>query len=525
MDQRPDAATWLARALSAALVLLALARALTLGGEYYDSYESRLAARTLLGWDTGAPFPVYRSPLLVLASVACEPLGRRIAWLGPALLSVAAYAGLVAAVEGLARRLGAAPWAAAAAGLLCALDLAAWGYAPHGLSDLPAACACALVLLVAARPGAWAARPVLLGALVGLAALTRHSTGLVGLALVAGALLVPPAERPRALGRVALAGAAAVGVYLAVTTLLFAWAAGSLDGGLAGHRELAAFQRVQLQENALRHGAAQHPLSAALFLVAGSPWLLVLGPVGAGLALRRGAPVAARACVAWALVHLLALTLLAGHVEARYVLPALPALCAVAALALSRLPSRVPLVAALVAGHLLLVGSFAVRHALDPAVSLRSFPEHVARVVASVRGPEGRVFWTTTHPYPVAPLAITRPPGTPFAGDPFHGIYHLGPVVLAYHLKRPVELLPPPPGRPGGLHTPAELSALVRHARLPDQTTEYFRDGDVLVAGTPYPGRTQDVVGRRWPPLLVARVRRGPDGALEVEPHELATHR
>ncbi len=544
VDLRADLPTWTARALSAALVLLALVRALTLGGEYYDAYETRLAARTLLGWETGQPFPVYRSPLMVLASVVLEALGRGAGWVGPALLSVATYAGLIAATEVLCRRLGARPWVAAAAGLLVALDASAWLYAASGLPDLPAACACALVLAAAARPGPWAARPVALGLLVGLAALTRHNVGVVGLALLAGVPLAsaPDAEpRGRVLGRVALAGVVAVGLYLAVSTLVFAWA----GLGVGGHGATLEFQRLQLAENRARIGALQPPLVALRFLATGAPWLALLAPVGAWLALRGPSPAdrasVARACLAWVATHLVLLGGFAGHVEARYLLPALPALAALGALTLERLaaarpPSRPGGVAAgprsralaavivLAALPLALRGGFAARHALDPA-SRRSTPAALADAVRSrLAPPDGRVFWTTTHPYPVAPRVVWTPPGTPYRGDPFHGIYHLGPVVLAYHLERPVLMLPPPPGRAGGVRAPDELRLVVRGARGPDGGPA-FRPGDVLVAGSPYPGRTWDVVGRAgdWPALLVARVVTGADGALDVEPAEVPT--
>lgn len=514
---RADLPTWTARAVSAVLLVLALARALTLGGEYHDAYETRLAARTLLGWDTGQPFPVYRSPLMVLASVAFEALGSGAGWVGPALLSTLAYGGLIVATEVLCRRLGVRPWVAAAAGAVVALDLAAWGYAPHGLPDLPAACACALVLAAAAREGPWAARPVALGLLVGLAALARHNVGVVGLALLAGVPLAGAAAdepRGRVLGRVALAGVVGVGLYLAVSTLVFAWA----GVGLAGHAELLEFQRLQLAENRARIGPMQPPLAALRFVVTGAPWLMVLAPAGAWLTLRRGgAP--ARACVVWSVTHLALLGGLAGHVEARYVLPALPALAALGALTLDALPARVHerrapivVVAALAALPLALRASFAARHALDP-VSRASAPA----ALAARLGDAGRVFWTTTHPYPVAPRAVATPPGTPYAGDPFHGIYHLGPVVLAYHLERPVVMLPPPPGRAGGVRALDELRQVVRAARGPDGGLA-FRPGDALVAGTPFPGRTWEVLraGGAWPPLVVARVVAGEDGALDV---------
>jgi hypothetical protein len=505
------AATWIARTASAALVLLAVVRALGLGGEYYDAYETRLAARTLLGWDTGAPFPLYRSPLLVLASVVFEALGREVGWIGPALLSALAYGGLAVAVERAARRAGARAWVASTAGLLAALDLVAWGYSAHGLPDVPATAVCALVLLVADRP-----RPVLQGLLVGLAALCRHNVGLVGLALLAPALGAPAEARARALARVALAGAVAVGLYLVVSTLLFAWSSGSLAAGLADHLALARFERLQLAENRVRLGAAQPPLMTLRVLLRASPWPVLLAPVGARLALRRGGGPTARAALLWAAIHLVATATLAGHIEARYLLPALPALCLLAALALEAAARVAPgpwvgpaVVAAALSTTIALHAPFALRHALSP-VTRGSFAAQVAREVETLRGPEGRVFWTTTHPFPVFP-AVIADPGTPFPGDPFHGIYHLGPVVLAYHLERPVVLLGPAPGHPGGLRAPEDLARLVREGRLAADGSG-FRPGDVLVVGTTEPGTTSSVRGAPWPPLVLGAVRAGAGG-------------
>lgn len=498
-----DLPTWTARALSLALVLLAVARALTLGGEYYDAYETRLAARTLLGWDTGFEFPVYRSPLLIAASVVFESLGRRAGWVGPALLSAVAYAGLVTSTELLARRLDARPWVAATAGLLCALDLAAWSYAGHGLPDVPAAALCALVLATLARPGEWVARPVLLGLLVGGAALARHNVGLVGLALLAGVT-----DRA-ALRRVLLAGAVAVAVYLVATTALFAWAGVGVDG----HRAMLELQRAQLAENRVNLGQVQPPAVALAFVVVGSPWLALLAPFGALLALRRGAPLAARACALWVTAHLLFASLLAGHVEARYLLPALPALAALAAVALEELPllgwSRAAALAvlAIAAVPLGVRGPYAMRHALDP-VTLDSVPVDLAEKIERARGPEGRVFWTSQHPHPAAP-AVIFDPGTPFHTDPWQGIYHLGPVVLAYHLERPVTLLPRP-------SVPLFVRDVVRGARLADGSPA-IRVGDVVLRTWDERATTLALQRRRgWGPVHVYRVVRGADG-LDVE--------
>ncbi len=505
---RPDVATLLACALAATVGALVLLRALTLGGEAYDAYEVRAAARSLVdGSATAERFPVYRSPLCVLLGVPLEALSPSLAWFGPALAGALAWAALVALTGLLARRLGARPWVAACAALVVALDRTAWLVAPHGLPDVPAAALCAAVLWVAAGDDqADRRRGLLLGLLVGLAALTRHNVGLVGAALALPLLARAPGTGRR-LRRLALAGAVALALYGLVTTLLWSWARGGLAAGLEGHGELLAFQRAQLLENRGRYGVLQPPFmvartllvsAPALLLAAGGAWLAARGPL---------ATTGARAALGWAGLHLLFVGFVAGHVEARYLTPALPALAALAALALEALARRGPLagpraataaVLAVAGASLLLGARWEAGHALDRR-TLRAFPAALAAEVERALGPEGRVVWTTTHPYPVAP-DVLRDPGTPFRGDPFHGIWHLGPAVLAWHLGRPV--LGVDPKGPGVRDLP-ELQRLAREAGL--------RPGDVLVVGTPWPGNAADLAGRAepWPPVGVGRVVAG----------------
>lgn len=512
-SRRPDAATLVACALAALLGALVVLRALTLGGEAYDAYEVRAAARSLVdGSATAERFPVYRSPLCVLLGVPLEAASSALAWFGPALVGALAWVALVALTGLLARRLGARPWVAACAALVVALDRTAWLVAPHGLPDVPAAALCAAVLWVGAGEGGPETdrrRGLLLGLLVGLAALTRHNVGLVGAALAAPLLLRGP-EAGRRARRLLLAGAVAVALYGLVTTLLWSWARGGLAAGLDGHRELLAFQRAQLLENRGRYGVLQPPFmvartllasAPALLLAAGGSWLAARGPL---------ASAGARAALSWAGLHLLFVGFVAGHVEARYLTPALPALAALAALPLEALARRGPLagpraglVAALsIAGVSLLLGArWEAAHALDRRTR-HAFPAFLAAQVELARGPEGRVVWTTTHPYPVAP-DVLRDPGTPFRGDPFHGIWHLGPAVLEWHLGRPVLSVD---AAGAGVRELPELRRLARDGGL--------RPGDVLVVATPWPGNAADLAGRAdpWPPVGVGRVVLGPGG-------------
>jgi hypothetical protein len=121
--------------------------------------------------------------------------------------------------------------------------------------------------------------------------------------------------------------------------------------------------------------------------------------------------------------------------------------------------------------------------------------------MAELGGDEARYLWTTTHLYPVAP-AVVLDEGSPYPGDPFHGIYHAGPVVVGYHLRQPVPMLTE---AGAGLVEPESLEAFVRQA-------SGFRAGDVLLAG-------RDGLSAHWhlavrPPgsLRLFRVNDGPQG-------------
>jgi len=514
------AAAGLALGLAGALVLLVGVRAVGLGGEYYDAYEVRAGARAVLAG--AGPYPVYRSPLLGWVALAGEAVGPTAGWLAPALASAAAYAGLVGAVVALARRLGARPWVAATAGLLVALDRLAWASGPHGMPDVPAAAACGLVLALAARRapagGRWPVGVIGLGAAVGLAALTRQNAGLVGLALLAG-LPRRPARDDGLLAvplvRVALAGLAAVVVYAAAATALFALGRGSLTEGLAAHADLAEFHSAQFAQNRARYGGHAPWGFTLRTLAASAPALAALAPAGAVVAWRSGRP-AARAAAGWAALHLVFCGFAVGHQEARYLLPATPALAALAALTLEagarRLEPRAPawapaaLVLALAAATLALGAPYEARRALDP-VTRGSFPARLAAAARDAAGPGGRFLYTTTHPYPVAPAVIVEP-GPPYPGDPFHGVYHLGPVVLTYHLGRPVALAPP--AQVGaGVTDPDALRRLVR-------TSEGFAPGDVLLVGVAERTATWDLRRRPPPPFGVGRVVAGA-GGLDVD--------
>lgn len=503
------------------LLLVALGRAVWLPEDWFDAYQCRLAGRALAGQAPWAEVPVYRSPLFMAVCGLGEAIGPRAGWVAPALLSVAGYAALVGGCGLLALRLGAPGWVAALLALLAGLDRLAFLYAPFGLPDVAAAGACALALALAARPlgpeERWPGRPLRLGLTIGAAALCRPNAGLVGLGLALAAL---PFPRPRggeplrpALGLRGLvaAGAVAAAVYLLASTLLLAYARGSLLGGLRAHGELLAFQAAQTAENRLRYGAQAGLLFGLRALAVASPALLLVALPGLPAAAREPRP-AARAVGAWALLHLAVLELLVGHGEARYALPALPALAGLAALFLTSQAERLGRVAwaplALTLGlpgaALALGAPYELARLRDP-VHRGSFAARVASTAREMAGPEGRFLYTTTWPYGVFPRVLAER-GAPYPGDPWHGIFHVGPQPLGYHLRAPVVMLTE---LGAGLREPAQLRAFVRAARG-------FRAGDVLLVGEPRVCATWTLAEAPPGPFGVARVIEGPDG-LDLE--------
>lgn len=507
-----------AQAVVLALVLLALARAVRLELDPYDAYEVRTSARALAG-DPQAPFLVYRSPLLQLAQAPFERWahGSRAAWVFPHVLGALAYGALALAAVALARAAGASRQASWAAGVAVALDRLAFADAPLGLPDALAAALAAGGLargILLLEPDAKPRRVLETAALLGLAAATRPNAGLAALALVVGILLV---DRSRVTRAVVAAGLA-LALYLLVTTLVFALGKGSLAGGIAAHSELATFQREQLAENARRYGALHPPagvyLRAALFM---EPGTILLLPVGLWfLATKTREFSRAAILLLGALSHFAFLCLLVGHAEARYFLPGLVPLSALAALALDALGARVPsrggrvaLALAWLAVPLALGARFESARATDPALG-RSFSARVAREVenvAPVGSSSGRVLWAPDLPFPVYPAVLARE-GTPFPGDPFHGIFHAGPLTVGYHLERPILLLRRAEGSRSS-DPRSELDALARNGTL--------RAGDVVLESVAEPGLSWTLSPSSPPPELsvlevVAGV--GPDAKL-----------
>ncbi|MBI3723223.1 hypothetical protein HY251_04605 [bacterium] len=453
-----------AKVLIAALVLVALVRALLLEIDPYDAYEVRAAARAIAG-DRSAPFAFWRSALLALFEAPFERLARgsALAWCAPHVLSALAYGGLALATLALARAAGASPLAAHAAAVAVALDRLAFADAALGFPDALAAALAAGGLAFGLRAlEAPAARPALLaGTALGLAAAAKPNAGLACLALVVVALGVffleekKAGERREERALVAILGACGLALllYLFLQNLFFVLGRGDLREGLATGAALREFHALQFAENARKYGSqSERGFSPALVYLraalAMEPWTALLLPASVPLALARGNR-ASRALALAAILQLVFLTRLVGHGEARYLLPAMPPFAALAALVLDRageaLRARAPararaaLVAASIAwaGLPLALGArFEAERARDPVFS-RNFSRTVADGIAAIT--TGRVFWTPGLPYAVYPRVLARD-GTPFPGDPFHGICHAGPLTVEHHLGRRVSM-------------------------------------------------------------------------------------
>jgi hypothetical protein len=453
----------------------------------------RSSARHIAG-DASAPFAIWRSALLTLLEVPLELFARgsALAWVFPHVLTALAYGGLALATLLLARRAGASVPASCAAASALALDRIAWADAPLGLPDglatLLATLGLATGLALLEEPSR--RRAFLTALFFGLAAAARPNA-----ALPLGALALVALATPRPRTFVFAAAAGAVVVYLLLESAFFALGTGR---PIASHLELARFQHVQFAENRERYGSVYSPLSVyvrAVFRM--EPAVALLAPVSLGVALLRGDRRSA-VLVAAVLIEVAFLVGLVGHGEARYLLPAMPALATLAALALDRIPARLALVAgvAWVALPLALALPFEARRALDPVMT-RGFSQEVAREVAALAPSSTPVYWAPDLPFPVYPEVLGRE-GTPFPGDPFHGIAHAGPITIGYHLGRPVRHVI----AAGGI---AKLSDL----------DGFGEEGDLVLVGVFAPGISWRL-GEPPPALEVRRVRREPRPHLEL---------
>ncbi len=465
-----------ALAVVALLALLALVRAFGLELDPYDAYEVRASARAIAGDPLGR-FAIYRSPVLTLAEVPFEKWARgsRVAWVFPHVLTALAYAALALGTRRLARAAGAGEAAAACAAIAVALDRLAWADAPLGLPDGLAAGLATWGLALAFE------EKFVAGALLlGLAAATRPNDGLA----CVGVLV---ALRDR---RSVLACSGAVVLFAAITAIFFALGGHSPLGGFG---ELAHFQHDQLTENYAKYGST-HPrllvlLTSAFFM---EPGTALLAPVV--LALLRGRKELGLALVV--LVHVVFLTGLVGHVEARYVLPALPPLAALAACVLERRLTGRLRTAVLGAWVLLplLALPYEVERARDPVFS-RNLSAEAASAVASLTS-SGTIYIAPDLPFPVYPRVLgTR--RTPFPGDPFHGIHHMGALTIGYHLDRRVIIFCP---------RDASGAAIAGDSWLPQlEKDSMFTSEDVLLLGTSL--YTSWSIPERAPSLFIYRVK------------------
>jgi hypothetical protein len=292
-------------------------------------------------------FPGFVAALLELGRLA--GLGEPREYLTVVRLVFSALSlGCAAGAYALARGYGARPLDAAAAATMCALLAPFVYFAPRAMSESAAALPVVVGFALALAPAAGPARTVGGAALVGLAVLFRLQAGVFALALV---LILAARGEGRRAGQ-ALAA-------LAVCAVLFgyldhvAWA--DAPGARFGGWFHSAFTYVQfnvIEGNAANWGTSPWPYYFTTLWRAAPIAMLLLA--GLSLAAVRRAPGLWIATVLFVGLHVLV-----PHKELRFIIPAIPLLCALAAIGLGAIP--------LSAGRTVLVGAVVVTAAVSGA--------------------------------------------------------------------------------------------------------------------------------------------------------------
>lgn len=440
-----------ARALLAALIAVAVLytahRAVTLRVEYYDGYEYLMNARAALR-DPVASYNLLRPAFVTMVQLPAVAVGRasppaaEIRIVAPHVTAALCSLAAAAAVFWLLRRSF-----GTTLGLLGVLLFVSSRYfiryGAHVMSDLPAAgwAAAALGLHARARErrtwGAWVA----LGVALAMAALSKFPAALLGPALAVSevwlAARARKVDRGLALGIVA-AGMVAAVAFLAINFAVFA----GVYRGEALAKLYETFQpRGVADLMSMSGGSATESwrdYGPMLLAMLSAP---VLGLALVGLATacwqrsERDLPV-----LAWLVFAVAPFVLLVRHNEARYLLPAVPAVLyfalrgveRVAGLLAARWPglSRSSRLAALAVAIALLAGALRVGVAQAGHDRDSMFTADQERRVSSMahaaRKDGGRLLWygqwQTFHPR--RPLRIP--------GDEFFDTFHFAPFALAY---------------------------------------------------------------------------------------------
>jgi hypothetical protein len=281
----------------------------------------------------------------------------------------------------LARACGARRLDAAAGSTMCALLAPFIYFAPRAMSESAAALPVVLGFALALRPAGGRAATVAGASLLGLAVLFRLQAGVFALALLA--ILVARREFLRAGQALAV---------LAVWAVLFGWldhlawadAPGARFGGW--FHSAVTYLRFNLVEgNAANWGT--------------SPWtyyfttLWSAAPVAMALVAGLSLMALRRAPGLWiATMVFIGLHVLVPHKELRFIIPAIPLLCALAGIGLSTLPASRVRMAALAVLLAAAAVSGARFHTLTFA-DVGQYPDRAAESAYDDSGPVNRLFF------------------------------------------------------------------------------------------------------------------------------------
>ena len=490
----------LALAAAIAVVLLyTMHRALVLRVDYYDSYDYLRNARALLGdpsasyWELRPPFiPIVQLPATAIAMFSASASTMRV--IAPHLTAAALSIVTVLSIFWVFRR----PLGVTLA-LLGTLLFVGTRYFVHygafGLADLASAgwTAATFALYARARSNPSPVAYVLGGVAFGCAALTKYPLAVIGFALLLAEVALSLREQKHDLRRWAgLVGIGVVGTMVFVGTqaaVLFAlypadWP--NLRGRLLLQLPTMSNWTAEPTESWRDHV----PMAAVMMSI---PTLLmsVVGLLVAIFRMQdRDIPF-----LAWLVVIGGTIVFVIGHNEARYLLPAVPAILyfairgleAAAAMLRTYWPWRPYALSA--GGGLVFLGS-ALWVGVDQAIRDRDpvFRADTERLAAQqmsiVAGSQGRLLWFGHYHTLHAGWAGFVP------HDDYFGTFHFGPIHVEYFTGRRFATRPQP--------WPAD----------PRLLSGLLRDGDAILRAADTFYTALDLPAGGVPPMEVWSVRR-----------------
>lgn len=431
-----------------AAVAYTLYRACVLRVAYADGYQYLLNARAILGHPV-VPYMPVRPPFVTLAQLpavmigVARPAGDLARLVAPHLLS--AVLSILTAAAVFWCYAGAFDTTASLLGVVLFVTSRYFvRYGAHVMADMPAAgwSAATVGLYMRARARRSTSLSALCGMAFGGALLSKYPMTLLGGALGAAELGYAIRERRfdgAAWARLTLAGVVAVATfavsYAAIAVAVdpshpIAQAAGWLDLDAVSLTFAVAYASTHAESWRDYGPMIVYMLSPATLLLAG------LGLVGAVARMEpRDVPF-----LAWLAVVGGGIVILIGHTEARYLLPAIPALLYFAVRGAEYLRGRTRIAGAVL---LALVG-WAVSNGVLQAMDDRDpvFRSDVERqgalLLLEARGPKGRLLWAGSH----FQTFHTRSPA-PMREDEFFDVFHFEPASAAYFIDQPIWQLGP----------------------------------------------------------------------------------